>query len=158
MALKRKNSGFSLMELIVSIAILATFAAIVVPSFVSSMHGTRIKKDETKFETVCTAFKVALGEPEVQKEAALVGGGNKLTAAFKIDDNGLLDFSQGQLVGVSTETFKKTKLWLNSYQSIGVTYKTESTDFHGQYIVFILTPKTEITTAKCEYRIVESYP
>ena len=65
---KNEKKGFSLVEIIVSICILAVLMSVLVPSYIAMMNDSRIKKDEAKFESICTAFKKALGEPEVQNE------------------------------------------------------------------------------------------
>jgi prepilin-type N-terminal cleavage/methylation domain-containing protein len=153
-----RNRGFSLVELIVTICILAAIAAFLIPSLINLMQQSRIKKDETKFNSICTAFKSACSEPEVQKEADRIGGGGNLTIVYYIHDNGLIDFNSGELIGTSSKPMQETSLWLCSYQSVGTTYTTESPEFSNEYLVFTLTPKTAQSTAQCTYEVVDSYP
>ena len=54
---KNFNKGFSLVEIIVAICILAVLSAVMVPSLINLMQQSRIEKDETKFISMCTAFK-----------------------------------------------------------------------------------------------------
>ena len=157
--LKNKTKGFTLLEIIVVLAILAILITLLVPSYLNSMQATRAKKDIMKIESMCTAFKTALSEPEVMKEAEEVGGGGELTAVFYIDENGLVVFNEGKLLGANYATLtdalimEETDLWKNSYQTIDLRYQMESEDHYNHYIIFTLTPKTYKTTAKCEYEM-----
>lgn len=155
---KNKNKGFSLVELIVCVAILAIFTAFLIPSYINLREESKAKKDATKLESVCTAFKAAMSEPEVDKEAEQIGGGASLAVISEINGNGVIDFGKSELIGVSSSTLENSKLWLNSYQSIGKSYEMESTDYAGQYVIFYIKPKTETTTASCEYIIAETKP
>ena len=152
--MKSSKNGFTLIEIIVTIAVMAALMAMLVPSFISAQYETRVKQDETKFESVCSAFKRSLGEPEVIKDLEDYCDDQKLTITITVSDDGLIVFGDGELKGnLKSEKLESTALWLTSYQSVGLTYKTESHDFKGKKIVFEIVPKTEHTTAKCEYTI-----
>ena len=154
---KNKNKGFSLVELIVAVAILATLTAFLVPSYISFIGETRMEKDEIKFESICIALKTAMSDPGVIKETEKISGNGTFKVVFAVDSNGLISFGDGLFVGSETNDFDKTVLWLNSYQSIGLTYKVESSEFRNKYIVFTVTPKTSTTTVECKCEIVEDY-
>lgn len=155
----KKNSkrGFTLVEIIVSICIMAVMAAVMVPSLINLSLESRRDADETKFTSMCTAFKSALAEPAVQKEMDKLGGAD-IKVVFRIDENGFVDFGQGELIGTATMEMANASLWLNSYQTIGINYEVEYPEHCNQYLVFEITPKTPKTTARCEYKIVESHP
>ena len=156
--MKQNNKkGFSLIEIIVAVAILAVLTAFLVPSYFHLMQQSRAKKDVTKFESVCTAFKTALGEPEVKKEIESVGG-TSLIVVSKVEDNGIVDFSKSEVIGLSSSDISKSELWANTYQTIGDSYETESVDLIGQYVIFYLKPKTASTVASCEYVVSDKKP
>lgn len=153
-----KNKGFSLIELIAVICLLGIIVAFIVPSFVNLTLDSKISKDETKFETMCTTFKSAMVEPEVRKELEKLGGGGTLKVVFQIDKNGVIDFNKGKIIGIETKSIKNTSLWLNSYQSIDLRYTVSSKTFRNRYLVFTLTPKTSSSMAKCDYGISKTNP
>lgn len=156
---KHNNAGFSLVELLVTVAILAALAAVLVPSFISVQNDTWRKQDENKFQAMCVAFKTALSEPEVMKYIEEEYDNTNVSIVFQIKEDGEIIFNDGILYNDNTENnLETTTLWLNAYQSIGITYEVSYTDFRNQYVVFHMTPKTEHTTAKCTYEITESSP
>jgi prepilin-type N-terminal cleavage/methylation domain-containing protein len=156
---KHKNKGFSLVELIVAISILAVLMAVLTPSYLAMLQDSRVKKDESKFESVCTAFKKALGEPEVRNEIEDIAGENQFQIIFYIDQEGIITFEDGDVIGdLDTKTMRDTILWLNSYQSTAMTYTVENKTICDKFLVFTLTPKTATTTAQCKYEIMDEKP
>lgn len=156
---KINKKGFSLFELIVVIGVLVAITAFLAPSFVSLSKESKEKADMTKFETMCTAFEKAMGEPEVRKELDFVGGGAQLKVVYYIDDEGIVSFKEGELRGVGDpKPMKTSKLWLNSYQSIGSSYTTVNKKNQNKYLIFTLTPKTNKTTAHCKYELSSTMP
>lgn len=155
---KNKNKGFSLMEIIVAVAILSIFCAVLIPSYIHLTQESRLKQDHAKFEGMCTSFKMALTEPEVRKEFEELSSTATIKVVCQFDENGYVVFGDGKLLGVTEGELENSPLWLNSYQSIGLSYQTASKDFNNKYIVFTMTPKTTNSTATCEYEILETYP
>ena len=155
---KHTKKGFSLIELIVAISIMAVLASVLIPSFIYQQNKSRMAKDEIKFESICAAFKQALAEPEVRNEIDVIAGGGKIQIVCEIAKDGVINFEDSEVIGTSNAILGKTKLWLNSFQSIGTTYTVEYSDFKEQYLVFAIIPKTSSTTAKCEYKVVEQRP
>lgn len=152
--MRNSKKGFSLIEIIVTVAVMAALMAMLIPSFISAQYRTRVQQDETKFDSICTAFKSALGEPEVIKELKDYCDDAKITVTLSVSNEGLIVFGEGILEGnLKDSELESTTLWLNSYQSVGLTYTTESHDFKGKKIVFNIVPKTEHTTAQCEYKV-----
>ena len=156
---KHKNKGFSLLEIVVAVSILIILTSIVIPTYIQIMQDSRMDMDRSKFESMCTAFKKALSESEVQKEVNDIGGDDDLTVIFYIGEEGQISFLNGYICGSKLiEPLRSSKLWENSFQSIDAVYGAESNEFYGQYLMFTLTPKTTTTTAKCEYVIIDALP
>ena len=61
---KSKNKGFSLVELIVVIAILVVFAAILIPSLMQYTENSRAQKDASAMDEVVNAFQLALADED----------------------------------------------------------------------------------------------
>ena len=156
--MKNKNGGFSLVEMLVAFAVLAALAAMLVPSFIASSQHADQEKDSSKFESICTAFKKATAEPEVKKEMERLAGGGDVLIIGKFDEDGVLDIPESQIVGLERVALGDSKLWLNSYQSIGEEYESESDGLEKMYITFYLQPKTAVSNSSCEYSITEKSP
>ncbi|MGO1819784.1 prepilin-type N-terminal cleavage/methylation domain-containing protein [Senegalia sp. (in: firmicutes)] len=60
--IKRDNKGFTLVELIVVLAILGIIAAIAVPRYLNIQESTRVKADEVTAETIERAAKLYMAE------------------------------------------------------------------------------------------------
>ena len=58
--MKRHNHGFSLVELIVVVAIMAALFAIIVPTYLSYIEKTRIQRDESAADEVYRAAEIVV--------------------------------------------------------------------------------------------------
>jgi len=67
---KKDNKGFSLIELIIVIAIMAVLTAILTPQLIKYVERAREAKDRTNIESVYRAFQLAVLEP-----VSVSGGG-----------------------------------------------------------------------------------
>jgi prepilin-type N-terminal cleavage/methylation domain-containing protein len=158
MKIKNQNKGFSLLELVVCMVIIAVLAVVLVPNFINLQHESKAKKDVTKFESICSAFEAALVQPEVKNEVEKLGGGSNLVVVAKIDTDGKINFGDSDLIGLISKKLKDSELWLNIYQTIGMSYETDSRELAGKYVVFYLRPKTTVSPSSCEYMVAESKP
>lgn len=64
---KMNNKGFSLVELIIVIAIMAVLMGVLAPSLLKYVEDSRIQTDETAMGEVLNAAKIALSVEEVYK-------------------------------------------------------------------------------------------
>jgi prepilin-type N-terminal cleavage/methylation domain-containing protein len=153
---RNRNGGFSLVELIVAICILAVLMTLLIPSYLSARNNARLKKDMTTVESICTALKTSLGDQEVQKEAERIGFTSSDETYYfecKINDDGTINFDDSYLISSQTCLLVETALWKNARRSIDTKYVFENREWRGKTIVFLLTAKTSSTTAKCTYAI-----
>ena len=71
---KRKNKGFSLVELIVVVAIMAVLMAVLVPTLVSNVEKSRQQKDKTAIAELRHAIVNALADEACLKATADTDG------------------------------------------------------------------------------------
>ena len=71
---KRKNKGFSLVELIVVVAIMAVLMAVLVPTLVSNVEKSRQQKDKTAIAELRHAIVNALADEACLKAEASATG------------------------------------------------------------------------------------
>lgn len=66
---KKNNKGFSLVELIVVIAIMAVLMVVLAPAMLRYVEKTRVQKDESAVSEVANAAELALADESVYKNA-----------------------------------------------------------------------------------------
>ena len=59
---KINNRGFSLVELVVIIAVLVVLLAILAPFLLRYVENSRIQKDESSMDELCGAIKLAMSD------------------------------------------------------------------------------------------------
>ncbi len=74
---KLNNKGFSLVELIIVIAIMAVLIGVLAPQFLRYVERSRYQKDTTAIEELRKAVEIALGNEQIATDvgAAIAGGG-----------------------------------------------------------------------------------
>ena len=70
---KRKNSGFSVVELIIVIAIMAVIIAFLVPQFIKHMERSREAKDLQDIETYKTTVEAMVVDNVIPDEGIVIG-------------------------------------------------------------------------------------
>lgn len=102
---KMNNKGFSLVELIIVIAIMAVLMGVLAPSLLKYVEDSRIQTDETAMAEVENAAKIALSVEEIYKAAptsftvdiadgaAVDGGFNEMTAELAKTMPATIDFT-----------------------------------------------------------------
>lgn len=116
---KMNNKGFSLVELIIVIAIMAVLVGILAPQYLKYVKNSRISTDITNAEEIATAVNVAISDPE-EKVVKITSG-----TAFAGDADLIAD----KVGGTETVTVKAPKpkttttdTWIVTYDSTkGVT-------------------------------------
>lgn len=133
---KTNNRGFSLVELIIVIAIMAVLIAVLAPQFLEYLEKSRLQKDESALEEVLNATKVALTVDEVYKEAAASGASVTITNNAKVTASPAV--LQKELRSIVTDeiAFSSKKYANGGTQSISITFTNPDDGF-------ILTPSWE---------------
>lgn len=75
---KMNNKGFSLVELIIVIAIMAVLVGVLAPQFLKYVESSRVQKDESAVAEVQNAVMIACSVEEVYKQ---ISNGTTVTVA-----------------------------------------------------------------------------
>ena len=60
--LKNNKKGFTMIELIVVLAVVAVFLAVLAPSLLKYTENSRMQKDESAMDEVCNAVQLAMAD------------------------------------------------------------------------------------------------
>ena len=80
---KKNNKGFSLVELIVVIAIMAVLIAVLAPQFIKYVEKSKVSSDEANAKELLAACQVAMADEDC--DVALPGSGTTPLATFTKD-------------------------------------------------------------------------
>lgn len=95
---KKNNKGFSLVELIVVIAIMAVLMVVLAPAMLRYVEKSRVQKDDTAVHEVQRAVELALSDEAVVDE---ISGGEIVTVS-----NQSITMTTGSSAALMTEVHK----------------------------------------------------
>ena len=85
---KTNNKGFSLVELIIVVAIMAVLIGVLAPQYMRYLEKTRLQKDNSAISEIANAIKNAGAEEDVYDEIAAAGAtGIKIEATHTANTN-----------------------------------------------------------------------
>lgn len=79
---RKKQKGFSLVELIVVIAVMAVLVVVLAPAYLRYVDKARLQKDVSAIGEVVEAIKIAAAEEDVANEITIPDFGSALAEAF----------------------------------------------------------------------------
>lgn len=135
---RENNKGFSLVELIIVIAIMALLAGALAPALLRYVEKTRVRTDEDKAAALDDAVTVAMGELGVHDEILSMS----LPAEFKFYPGTGFDNSSGKIPNLKScveQTIMPSRMYLKSR-----TYKSPT----SYYKVVIDIDGVEVTIEK----------
>lgn len=106
--MKMNNKGFSLVELIVVIAIMAILVGVLAPSVIGQVEKSRVSKDEQALDSLASACATAVTE-EMTKSGASITKGSAIS------------------LGTTTISYSGSESWLSAAMAMcGGTFNLES--------------------------------
>ncbi len=118
------NKGFSLVELIIVVAIMAVLIGVLAPQYLRYVEKTRLQKDNTSISEVANVLKISSAEEKVISSFPASG------ATYEFDANGVLQLSTEGVTDLDNEvsaTMKvaDVKLTSNKYKGAYPTIKVQ---------------------------------
>lgn len=135
---KMNNKGFSLVELIIVIAIMAVLIAVLAPQFLRYVERSRIARDNTSIGEIATSIKVAMAEEDINTAVAALAAQPSYTATggdftFTALANGGLDdeiiTSVGATVNMTSNTYNTVPPTINVTVGTDGTVTVECEDY-----------------------------
>ena len=133
---KTNNKGFSLVELIVVVAIMAVLMVVVAPQMLRYVERTRLQKDNSAIGEIVNAVKIAMADETINtsvgasKDITFAGGANSAkTVTFSGGADGSLEKELENMFGASFTTSS------NSYRDSATALKIEITNTSGTVTV-----------------------
>ena len=131
---KKNNKGFSLVELIIVIAIMAILTALLAPQFLKYVERSRVARDISNIALAERSIQVALADEDVYKDVAIASGDVTVTYA-----------ADGTLTSTDAELLTELRA------TLGVTATTKLPAFvsaaqKSDPVIFTITFSTHATT------------
>ena len=111
---KLNNKGFSLVELIIVIAIMAILAAALAPQLIKYIEKSRVSTDKTSCAAIKSAFDSAVADEAVYKEVVAAG-----SASVTITDSSDVSTACGTVGTAFADTMAETLTDLKAPKSSG---------------------------------------
>ncbi len=116
------NKGFSLVELIIVVAIMAVLVGVLAPQYLRYVEKTKLQKDNSAIAEVANILKISAAEEKVWEEVSTAGTGG-LTYTFDASTRELTIPSAGDHDSLDNELkqtidLKDVKLGSNTYATV----------------------------------------
>lgn len=87
---KANNQGFSLVELIIVIAIMAVLVGVLAPQFIKYVENSRVQKDESAIEELRNATEIALSNEAIYRQVTDLITGTVTEVNVVVDNTGAI--------------------------------------------------------------------
>lgn len=128
MKTRKNNKGFSLVELIVVVAIMAVLVGVLAPAYLKYVEKSRIQKDVSAVGEVVSAIEIAMADEDINTNTAsatfVITGGTELDFA---GSTGITD-ANGKLKAELENTVNGIKLTSNGLSGKTVTINVTNTN------------------------------
>lgn len=137
MEMKKNNKGFSLVELIIVIAIMAVLMAVLAPQFLRYVERSRLQSDNTAIGEIANACKVAATDEDVAAEITAAGAGG-ITISIPLTNPVALDTNatdEDSILAELSATIPTVALTSNTY--VGGTAPTVTVAINAAGVVTV---------------------
>ena len=129
---KMNNKGFSLVELIIVIAIMAVLIAVLAPQYLKYVEKSRISADGQTMDEFVSALQVLVSDPDVDLDLDTAGTKYKVqynTSTKKLDISSDLktEFDNAGILDTSATYKLKSKLFTSHTPAVSVDIKWNGT-------------------------------
>lgn len=111
--MKKDNKGFSLVELIVVVAIMAVLMVVISPALLKNVEKTRLQRDNSAISEIANAAKIACADEDINKTVSTTG---PITITLDLTAAGSNDLQKEVFATVG-----EVKLQSNTYTGTGAT-------------------------------------
>lgn len=119
---KNDNRGFSLVELIVVVAIMAVLIGVLAPQYLKYVEKTRVQKDKSALEEIRHAVEITIADEEIYNDLGFSDDSNTVTV--EVPDGNNTAFSctvtpagTGKLAAELEKTFDKVDFTSKDYNN-----------------------------------------
>lgn len=143
MAKKKKNGGFTLVELIIVIAIMAVLVAILAPQYLQYVEKSKVASDNSTADQILSAAKVAASDENTSLTAGTTTTPNVDTVAWQ---NVTTDGTTTSTITVGGTD--KANLETALASALGVTFSSDSATLANGTVIKSAADKSKIYTVK----------
>ena len=134
----KNNKGFSLVELIIVIAIMAVLVGVLAPTYLQYVEKSKKSNDVSTVDSVINAVEIGAIDPEVMTDAT-----KTLTITFK--SSAVMDIT------ASTETGANGKWREVVLAAVGSDVKLKSTNWDGDTVIIVAERDPATGSVKFSY-------
>ena len=138
----RKNKGFSLVELIIVIAIMAILVGVMAPQLIKYIEKSKVSADTQSADSVHTAIVTAMLDPEVAQASDYDTQVGAIATATISEGTSVTGTGGGELANAVNEILGGTAPALKSHGHAGYTISMSGST------VFVTLPSTDSTGKK----------
>lgn len=132
---KMDNKGFSLVELIVVVAIMAVLMTVLAPQYLKYVEKARLQKDNSAIAEIANAIKIAMADETINSAV-----GATVTITGEATDNKTnIKFTFASVTGGSTTYAEPTELYKELSLTIGDSFTTGSNTYKASDKDIVLT-------------------
>ena len=120
---RRNNKGFSLVELIVVIAIMAVLMGVLAPQFLKYVEKSRTQKDESAVGEVVNATKIAVADEKIFNDLKITGSD---TVTVTVPDDAAITVTATNVSAVTTSLKDELANVIGTVDFVSSTHNSQS--------------------------------